>query len=81
MGVHGKVAVEGDGCASFDERSALASPAESERFQPRHDEPAETVVQLGVVDIGRTEIGPRSHVIGPAPLGHRIAGSMTSAGG
>ena len=49
--VDGEVAVEGDACASLDERPRLPLAAESERFEPHHRQEAEPVVELDQVDV------------------------------
>ena len=69
--VERQLAVERDPLAALDERPALAAPAEAERLEPRHREPAEAVVQLGDVDVAGAQIGARPHVRGGVACRHR----------
>ena len=56
---------------ALDEGAALAAAAEAERLDPRQRQPAEAVVELGGVDVGRLQVGARPHLRGGVARRHR----------
>src|SRR5207244_4992917 len=57
--------------ARGDEGPALAALAEAERLDPREREPAEAVVELDRVDVGRPDVGARPELLGGVARRHR----------
>ena len=64
-GVERELPIQRDTRPAFDECTALTTPAESECLEPHHRQDAETVVELGELDIAGVR-SVRSHMLAPA---------------